>query len=189
MAVDIHERKRMEHDLQEANARLELLATTDPLTGLPNRRQLVAAMDREISRSERYGHPFSVILMDVDFFKSLNDSFGHDAGDGVLRQIAAMLGEHSRTSDMAGRWGGEEFLVVCPETDMEGAAHLAELFRSRIAHHDFNLPVLVTASFGIALYRQGTDAETLVKGADDALYRAKNDSRNCVRRADSLDRG
>lgn len=186
--VDIDERKRMEHALQEANARLEMLATTDPLTGLANRRQLLAAIDREISRSDRYGHPFSVILMDVDFFKSLNDSFGHDAGDSVLLQIAAMLGEHSRKSDMAGRWGGEEFLMVCPETDLESAANLAELFRARIAHHDFSLPVLVTASFGVEQYRQGTNAETLVKGADDALYGAKRDGRNCVRQAESLER-
>jgi diguanylate cyclase (GGDEF)-like protein/PAS domain S-box-containing protein len=183
VAVDIDERKRMEHDLQEANARLEMLATTDPLTGLANRRQLMAAMDREISRSDRYGHPFSVILMDVDFFKSFNDSFGHDAGDSVLLQMAAILREHSRKSDMAGRWGGEEFLMLCPETDMESTAHLAELFRSRISEHNFNLPVLVTASFGVQQYRQGSDVAAVVKGADEALYRAKTDGRNCVRRA------
>jgi diguanylate cyclase (GGDEF)-like protein len=187
VVMDIDERKRMEQDLQNVNSRLATLATTDPLTGLANRRQLMAAMDREISRFDRYGHPFSVILMDVDFFTSLNDSFGHDAGDSVLCQIAKILREHSRKSDMAGRWGGEEFLMVCPETDLEGAAYLAELFRSRIAHHDFNLPVLVTASFGVEQYRSGSGADALVKGADAALYQAKKECRNCVRRADAMD--
>jgi len=181
--LDIDDRKRMERALQEANTRLGTLATTDPLTGIANRRRVTQVIEGEIIRHNRYAHPFSVILMDVDYFKGLNDQFGHNAGDSVLLQIAGILTQYSRDVDTAARWGGEEFLVVCPETDLENAAKLAELFRKRIAQHDFSLPVRVTASFGVEQYRKGTTPEALVKGADNALYRAKLDSRNCVRLA------
>lgn len=180
IALDITQHKQTELELQKLNARLKILATSDQLTGLANRRSLTESLDHEIERQKRYNKVFSVIMADIDYFKSINDRYGHLAGDSVLSQIAGILAGHVRAVDTVGRWGGEEFLIICPETDLDGAANLAELIRQRIEQHDFDLPSGVTASFGVAASKPSVTADTLMKGVDDALYQAKALTRNCV---------
>ena len=174
--------------LQEENGRLEVLAATDPLTGLANRRALVDALSAAVRRAKRSGRPVSLILADVDHFKHFNDTFGHPAGDEVLRAIGQTLRRMTRQTDTAARHGGEEFAILLPETHGGDAAALAERCRSAIAALD-ELPQFVTASFGIAtLMPESTTeprtAESLIKAADAALYRAKAEGRNGVRRAE-----
>ncbi|PWV63229.1 diguanylate cyclase [Plasticicumulans acidivorans] len=176
---DIDDRKQAEQALQRANAELATLAATDQLTGLANRRRLLEALDVEISRANRYHQPFALILLDLDHFKAVNDHYGHAAGDRVLRATAGILAANLRRSDLVGRWGGEEFLVICPGTSARAAAQLAELLRARLAGNRFGAPEQVTASFGVAGHWPGRSIDALVKAADDALYVAK-ERRDCV---------
>jgi diguanylate cyclase (GGDEF)-like protein/PAS domain S-box-containing protein len=177
--MNISARKQAEDQLKKLNLKLEQQATTDHLTGISNRRHITGLIAAEIGRSNRYAEPFSVILLDVDFFKSINDSFGHSAGDLVLAEIARLLQQTCREVDTVARWGGEEFLLLCPATAVGDAVRLAELLRERIEQHDFKLPCTVTASFGVAGHAQGQALEAVLKAADAALYRAK-ETRNCV---------
>jgi diguanylate cyclase (GGDEF)-like protein/PAS domain S-box-containing protein len=185
VVVDINSRKLMENDLREAKAHLEVLSTTDQLTGLSNRRRLADILECEINRARRYNQPFSIIMLDLDHFKRVNDTFGHDVGDYVLRTVARILAKNLRSTDVAGRWGGEEFMIICPATNLESAMVLAELIRLRIEDHDYAMPGKVTASMGVAAYSADTDPDTLVKLADEALYAAKAAGRNCVQAAGS----
>jgi len=137
-------------------------------------------IDKEINRARRYANPFSVILLDIDHFKQLNDSHGHLLGDEVLKGIAGVLRQTCRQTDTVARWGGEEFLVLCPSTPLEEAEKLAELLRQRLMECHFGLPEPVTASFGVAQYRADLSLDALLADADSALYRAK-ESRNCVK--------
>jgi len=150
-------------------------ALTCPLTGLPNRRALEMALEREAARVERGEKPFALILLDLDDFKRVNDERGHQEGDGLLRRVAQYLKTHVRQGDLVGRWGGEEFVVLLPATDLLGAERLAERLREGIA------ALGVTASFGVALY-QG-DLQGLFLRADQALYQAKALGKNRVARA------
>jgi diguanylate cyclase (GGDEF)-like protein len=171
------------------NARLhgmvERQALADGLTGLANRRAANDALHAEAARAERLETPLSVVLADLDGFKDVNDEHGHAVGDAVLRAFAEVLRETLRESDLAGRWGGEEFLLLLPGADEEGAAQLAERVRSGMSARQFpNAPGLrVTASFGVAEYAGETTTEQLVAAADDALYRAKRGGKDCVERA------
>ncbi len=178
--MDISQRKRVEDQLRDANARLEALATTDHLTGISNRRRISALLGEELERCVRYQQSCSVILLDIDHFKSINDRHGHDVGDQVLKEVAVLLQQTLRKVDRVARWGGEEFLVLCPATVASDAAKLAALLRGRIELHDFPLPTPVTASFGVAGYETGQTPDQLIKLADQALYQAKVE-RNCVR--------
>ena len=180
IVVDITARKQAEEQLKLLNAKLEAQATTDHLTGISNRRHAVKRINGEIKKAQRYKQPFAVIMVDVDFFKKLNDSYGHSAGDHVLKQIAALLKGTCRQVDTVARWGGEEFLVLCPLTPLSEAKKLAELLRVRMETHEFGLPCRVTASFGVAAYRGETNLEEIIQEADKALYTAKT-LRNCVR--------
>lgn len=180
IALDITERKQAELELKTLNARLKLLATTDQLTELANRRQMTETLNQEIDRVHRYEEKLSVIMADIDHFKSINDQYGHQAGDSVLKQFAAILAAHVRTVDTPGRWGGEEFLIICPETPLAGASSLAELIRHRVEQHDFGIPRHITASFGVAASKRDSTADSLMKSADDALYLAKTQTRNRV---------
>ena len=158
------------------------LATTDSLTGLHNRRTITARMNEELARGARYGTPVSVLLCDIDHFKSVNDSFGHNAGDEVLRAVSRCFEEAVREVDLVGRWGGEEFLVVLPETGLAGAEVLAGRIRDGVrALGPFPAgPERVTVSVGVTQYAIGADLEQVVRKADEALYRAKENGRDRV---------
>ena len=158
----------------------ELQAATDALTGLPNKRSLDDALRRLLAQSERSGMPLSVLLVDLDHFKSVNDNYGHEMGDRVLAAFGAMLGAEQRASDFAARSGGEEFVVVLPGTDALGAMSVAE--KLRVATHRLNVGgVSVTGSFGVASFPDhGPDAARLLRVADRALYAAKHNGRDRV---------
>lgn len=166
--------------LAAANARLEMLAQTDGLTGLKNHRTFHERLAEEIPRAARYDLPLSLLLLDVDCFKSYNDMFGHPAGDLVLRQVAQILQNNIRASDMAARYGGEEFVIVLPHTTLEGACQMAENLRRAIEEACWpERPI--TASFGVATWTADTvHATALISQADEALYYSKRNGRNCV---------
>lgn len=153
---------------------------TDPLTGIFNRLKLDDTLNREIERVSRYPQNLSIILFDIDQFKQINDKYGHLAGDSVLVDIANTTASRTREIDIAGRWGGEEFLVICPETDLEGARRLAEDMRIAISEHAFSHERPITCSFGVASFHVSESVTSLIKRADEALYRAKGNGRNRV---------
>jgi len=159
---------------------LKRSANEDYLTGLYNRRKIARELSKELGRSERYGRSFSIILVDIDDFKETNDTYGHNSGDAVLIKFAGIINKAVRDSDLTGRWGGEEFLVICPETDMNGAIALAEKIRSVVESSEFINTGKITASFGVTAYSDDEDIRSLIKRADDALYTAKNNGKNRV---------
>ncbi len=166
--------------LKKQNEELEQLAITDRLTGLFNRMKLDQSLQDEIKRFERYRHAFSIILMDIDHFKKINDTYGHQTGDEILKTVSIILTNNLRQVDVIGRWGGEEFLIICPETDLECATDIAEKLRKTVESSDFDQGIAVTCSFGISeIASNGNDAD-LIQKADDALYRAKANGRNRV---------
>lgn len=170
--------------LQEANVRLAALATTDPLTGLPNHRALVDLLDKELERSHRYHRPCSLLFLDLDHFKALNDSGGHVIGDAVLQELGSVAADCLRGIDTLGRWGGEEFIVLLPETESQGALEIAERLRATISTHLFRAAggLHLTCSVGIASYPDdATTRAELVDAADRAMYAAKRLGRNQVR--------
>lgn len=170
--------------LAEANARLEALATTDPLTGLPNHRAMVAAIDQELERVQRSSQPCAVVFLDLDHFKALNDTCGHGAGDATLREFAAQVRATLRGIDTLGRWGGEEFVCLLPETDKEEAMGLAERVRAAVAGHAFAAAggARLTCSIGFAICPYDTiGRDGLVDAADRAMYAAKRLGRNQIR--------
>jgi len=162
------------------NKKLEHLATQDGLTRLYNRRKMDELLASEISRAKRYDRALSAILFDIDHFKTVNDAQGHAVGDEVLVETARKIRADLRKSDLLGRWGGEEFLILCPETELNTAMQLAE--RLRQAYETYNLLGAegLTLSFGVATYHKEQISKDLLIQADDALYRAKNSGRNRV---------
>ncbi len=185
--VDISELKEMQNRLAEAHAELAIknralkaMSETDPLTGVYNRLKLEEVLSREIEWATRYNRPFSIVLMDIDHFKRVNDTFGHPTGNMVLKAVARLMGGQIRKSDVYGRWGGEEFLIVAPETELHRAAVLAEGIRRRFASHAFEVAGVVTVSLGVASYQEGDGMEAIISRVDMALYRAKERGRNRV---------
>lgn len=172
--------------LRQNEETLRRLLVTDQLTGIFNRIQLDEVLAAELVRSMRYERSFSLIMMDIDDFKSVNDTYGHLVGDEVLKAMAKILQSRIRATDTLGRWGGEEFMVVCPEIGLEQAAQLAELLRVSIEGTAFPGPGEKTASFGVAAYRKGDTFEILVERADKALYQAKDAGKNRVMLDDNL---
>lgn len=166
--------------LAALNKRLEQLSVTDKLTGLFNRQKLDVTLERECAQALRLGQPLSVIIMDLDYFKTVNDTYGHQVGDAMLVTVAQLLSARLRQTDCAGRWGGEEFMVICPDTDLEGARALAETLRQAITAQTFPTAGHQTASFGVACCTVGDQVKTLVSRADQALYEAKHLGRNRV---------
>ena len=159
----------------------EEAAFTDHLTGLANRRRFERQLEREVSRTMRFGHPFSLLMIDIDNFKNLNDSFGHDAGDDAIRRIGRVLREGTRGIDLAARIGGEEFAVLLVETNQQGAIEVAERLRLAIKALELTSACQITASFGVA--ECPVDAQTapdILKAADVALYEAKRSGRDRV---------
>ncbi|TBW51852.1 diguanylate cyclase [Marinobacter halodurans] len=161
-------------------ASLEYKALHDRLTGLFNRHKVESNLRQEILRCERYGNDLAVLLIDIDLFKQVNDTFGHGAGDDVLRALADLLRRELRAADISGRWGGEEFLILLPETDLSGARNVAEQLRQTAERHAFSIPRPVTISVGLAVWCSGDSPDTLVNRADEGLYRAKSSGRNSV---------
>lgn len=173
-------------ELASLNKQLNEMAITDSLTGALNRRQFDVQMEHELQRSQRFGKTFSLVMFDIDFFKQFNDDFGHQAGDQVLIGISQFVKHEIRKTDRLYRYGGEEFALILPETDLNSAAQLTEKIRKKMAETHVNykgncLPK-ITASFGVASYSQQIhDPAHLINAADKALYHAKNSGRNCVR--------
>ncbi len=154
---------------------------TDPLTGVCNRRGLDDALATQFAMQERYEIKFSVAILDLDHFKRINDKRGHLEGDRLLQQVARLLDDTARQTDVVARYGGDEFVVVMPETDLEGASVFADRFRARI-----ETDLAITASAGVASALDGDTSDSLLERADAALYAAKTEGRNCVLRHDGV---
>jgi diguanylate cyclase (GGDEF)-like protein len=171
--------------IKRTNKLLEKLSITDGLTGLYNHRYFQKRIKEEFIRAKRYGLPLSCVMMDLDDFKNLNDTYGHQAGDSVLIEFSRILSNSIRNIDFAARYGGEEFVAIIPQVDIGGAANVAERFRKNIESHNFpgsGKPLRITASIGLASYPAGDikNEMELLKAADTALYRAKNTGKNRV---------
>ncbi|MDD5373681.1 MAG: sensor domain-containing diguanylate cyclase [Sulfurimonas sp.] len=167
-------------ELSDAKKELDTLYITDRLTNVYNRVKIDEIIDTELKKKKRYDHICSVILIDVDYFKLVNDTYGHLVGDSILKEFATLLKESVRDTDYVGRWGGEEFIIVCPQTDKNGALSLAEHLRGKIEESNFTAVGKKTASFGIATCTKEDDIQSLIDNADKALYRAKGGGRNQV---------
>lgn len=166
--------------LSAINKELERLSVTDRLTGLYNRMKLDEVFDTEIKLAIRYTQPFSIIMVDIDHFKVVNDTYGHQVGDKVLIKFADILQVNTRETDVVGRWGGEEFMVICRRTDRVGVLELAEKLRQTVQDHPFPVVQHKTASFGVTTWLDDDKPENMVARADEALYAAKNNGRNRV---------
>lgn len=164
----------------DEKAAMGLLATTDPLTGIANRRGLNIRLSEERARASRYAETFSILVLDVDRFKRVNDAFGHEMGDRVLREVAQLLLKECRKPDMAGRWGGEEFMMILPQIDLAEAQDVADRIRERVEVNKFADAVDLTVSIGVAALEAGEDPDGLFARADRALYAAKERGRNRV---------
>lgn len=173
----LHEKERA---LMQSMAQLDQLAGTDTLTGACNRRHFHDVLPQELERAARYGHPLSVLMIDLDLFKSINDRYGHLTGDRVLQQVADCVRGELRKVDLLTRWGGEEFVVLLPDTASEQAMLLAERIRANLAARPVDGPGRITASIGVAQLATGDDWEQWLARADAALYRAKKAGRNRV---------
>lgn len=178
--------ERLLHEVAErarAEEQLALAARADPLTGLMNRRAMLEQLEYQAARFQRSGTAFALILADVDHFKSINDTFGHDAGDQTLIEIAEQLRQNLRSQDLVARWGGEEFLVLLPDTDLKGGLVVAEDLREGVAAHTITIGdqgLQRTLSLGVAVFGAGQSFNDCIKAADKALYRAKVQGRNRV---------
>lgn len=170
----------MSQKVADTQNALELLSSTDQLTNLSNRRKLEEYLEQKLKESDRGGF-FCVVMIDIDRFKTINDTYGHEIGDHVLIHIAHLMRESIRTSDLLGRWGGEEFLLILPQTNLEGALIMAEQIRTKVYHFTFeHYPQRVTMSLGVAQFHKDDTPNSILRRADNALYRAKNDGRNRV---------
>lgn len=177
--------KLLQDELKDRMAELDRLASTDPLTGLYNRRMFFRRMDEEVARAGRTASPMCLLYVDIDFFKSINDEYGHDAGDKVLQQVARTMTRIIRRGDVLGRIGGEEFLILLPDTAGEAGQRIAERLRQRVEHATIitgNSKLAVTISAGVfhAADPVGLSIDDMVKAADEALYEAKETGRNRV---------
>ncbi|WP_122893945.1 sensor domain-containing diguanylate cyclase [Arcobacter peruensis] len=160
---------------------LERISITDQLTKLYNRHKLNDVLQSEFNRAQRIDYSFTVIIIDIDDFKLINDTYGHNAGDNILKELAQLLKDNIRITDTLGRWGGEEFLIIIPQGENKNEEILAQKLRSKIEKHSFSNVPKLTASFGISQYKKGYSINDLIKNADDALYEAKGNGRNQVR--------
>jgi diguanylate cyclase (GGDEF)-like protein len=168
-------------ELQDLKTRFEHASHSDYLTGLPNRLDMYKRLDAERARTARHGKPFALIMADIDRFKEINDTFGHDLGDKVLVTIARTFSGNLRSEDSCARWGGEEFLILLPETGEDDALTVAERLRGlteNLALESGTSVIRATISLGITEYVGGENIDSCIKRADDALYRAKNSGRN-----------
>jgi diguanylate cyclase (GGDEF)-like protein len=165
-------------ELAQKNRELEELYVTDKLTNLYNRHKLDIELKNQENMFERYNQTFGAVILDIDDFKSINDTYGHLRGDKVLIDMALILKNSVRKTDIVGRWGGEEFLIIVPQTDEKDLVTLSKKLQECIANYDFGLSKQVTASFGLSLYKESL--ELLLKNADEALYQIKNSGKNSI---------
>jgi diguanylate cyclase (GGDEF)-like protein len=181
--------RKVNEELREIQKQLELAAKTDQLTQLSNRRDMLEKMEYERVRFKRSQKPFVLIISDIDNFKEFNDTFGHDCGDFVLVSVANIMRSMIREGDLLARWGGEEFLFLLLETNLEGGGIVAEKVRKRIATHSYRykeLTLSVTMTFGVSVFdNDDMTIDDVLKKADQALYRGKNRGKNCVVLSDS----
>lgn len=182
---DITKRKRAEAERDILVERLQYLSRTDDLTGLLNRRALLEKLEEEVKRARRYNYNLSLIICDIDYFKEINDAYGHDIGDIALKNIASLLKKSLRDIDIIGRYGGDEFFLILPETSIEGAKEIAERIRLVIRNFNLNLDehinINMTVSLGLAEFDPDKeDIDGFIKRADNALYLAKDKGRNRV---------
>ncbi len=182
VARDITERKVFEN-------RLKRLSTTDELTQALNRRKYLEVMEREVERVKRHATPLSLLIFDIDHFKAVNDTYGHDVGDEVLKAVAELVRDNVRKVDYFVRWGGEEFVVITPDTEIYKAIIFAEKLRSRMEENLFDKVGSITISIGVSTYEKSDTQETLMKRADEALYQAKQTGRNKVVSTEDLHAG
>lgn len=160
--------------------KLNELATKDALTHVSNRFQFDKVLGHSITLSQRYGRALSIILIDIDFFKEVNDTYGHLAGDKVLKTLAKVLSDGIRKSDVIARWGGEEFVILLPDSELSSAVKLAETLRIKVAEHDFKLVDPITCSMGVSRWNEGENSDQLLRRVDEKLYLAKASGRNRV---------
>jgi len=175
--------RKKNRELTETHKKLELLARTDALTHLSNRRDILEKIRFEQNRFERYSKPFSLILSDIDNFKHFNDQYGHECGDFVLISVADLMKLQLRKMDSISRWGGEEFLILLPETNLENAQKTAERIREAIANEKIvynNEKLVTTMTFGVSCYNKSMSIEYCIKRADDSMYIGKQKGKNCV---------
>ncbi len=180
---------KVANKLSDAYSKIEKMSVTDELTQIYNRRHFHTRLDEEINRADRYGHPLSLLMLDIDYFKRVNDVHGHQVGDDVLIDIAYIVKSNIREVDIVARYGGEELVVILPETDENNAYLIAEKLRKLLGGHETDIPggkkLNVTASFGISSLNMVAEdfadkSRKIIKLADDALYRAKESGRNTV---------
>jgi diguanylate cyclase (GGDEF)-like protein len=167
----------------ENDKKLELLATTDPLTGLFNRRKMLELAESEVVRFQRSKKPFLMAIADIDHFKQFNDNYGHDCGDYVLKRMSALIKETLRQQDVVSRWGGEEFLIMLPDTDLEGGIQAFEKLREMIANtqHEYAGKIFsITITLGVSQFDGGLNINDTIKLADEALYKGKREGRNRI---------
>lgn len=165
---------------QKIEAELAHLATIDPLTLISNRRKFDDMLHYELNRDSRYHNDLSLIFCDLDHFKLINDVHGHKVGDDVLKEFSRLVSIHIRKADTFSRWGGEEFVLLLPETNLAGAARIAEKLRTEIERHQFPHVGKITASFGVSQFITGDSETTFIHRADKALYKSKQNGRNRV---------
>jgi len=171
--LEIHSRKK---ELEDAYGKMEALAREDALTGLPNRRVALEALEREAQRCRRSGRPLAILMGDLDGFKAINDGFGHDAGDSVLKAVSALLRASLRSQDTLARWGGDEFIILLPETDRRGAETICVTLKNKVQGHEFEFqgrPAAVGLSLGLSVFARDRTVDECLREADAEMYRRK----------------
>lgn len=167
-------------ELEKKMKEVEYLSITDTLTEIPNRRKLEYELEKEIARAKRYGQDLTFVIFDIDYFKNVNDKYGHSIGDNILHKLALIVKGKLRINDFIARWGGEEFALLLPETNLKESIEVSEKLRKYINQVEFEKDLFITCSFGISQYKKDESEEKLFNRADKALYQAKDLGRNRV---------
>ena len=173
-------KNRIREDLEEKNHMLEKIAKIDGLTGIANRDYINDFLSKEMSRANRYETNLTIIMVDIDHFKQINDTYGHLSGDKVLINFAKVIRQNIRESDLIGRWGGEEFLIICPDTDLDSAVVITQKLQETLKYMECDTNYDITGSFGVATYRIDFTLEEFIELADERMYRAKKLGRDRI---------
>ena len=173
-------KNQIRFDIEEKNQQLQKVVKIDGLTGIANRDYINEFLSKEMSRSNRFENPLSIIMIDIDYFKLINDNHGHLVGDNVLIEFSKTLKNNIREADLVGRWGGEEFLIICPDTPLESAIAMAKKLQEKIKYIDTETQIQLTASFGVVEYQFDYSIDDLINRADEYMYRAKKLGRDRI---------